>query len=250
MKPKLIAALLLAAVAAAPAAAGYKVKLKGPEAQTIRARNGIHAVDSRTDKTLVRVIAPGLPIGRVGSVRVLVMNLGARPFAFGPDSVTMTLGDGTVLVPIAHERFDRSEQIVSREARIQGATRRRMAANLSGVNTDGATANIMQGGGPGVSNPATPGPSDTESELGVAMDVDQSKIDLMMNTIQDVMRPATVEQMEAAGGYLVFELPAAVRKAKRDQPLTLVVRAGGEAGLIPVILVIHRLNPLVRLGQA
>lgn len=237
MKPKLICALLVAAVAAAPAAAGYKVKLKGPEAQTIRARNGIHAVDSRTDKTLVRVIAPGLPIGRVGSVRVLVMNLGGKPFAFGPDSVTMTLADGTVLVPIAHERFDRSEEIVSREARIQGATRQRMNANLSGINTSGATANVISGGGPGgVSSPAAPGPAETESELGVAMDVDQSRIDLMMNAIQDVMRPARVGPMEASGGYLVFELPKNVRQAKRDQPLTLVVRTGAETHRFEALL--------------
>ena len=227
MKSKLICALLLAAVAAAPAAAGYKVTLKGPEAQTIRARNGIHAVDSRTDKTLVRVIAPGLPIGRVGSVRVLVMNLGAAPFAFGPESVTMTLGDGTVLVPVAHDRFDRSEQIVGREARIQGATRRRLNSNLNGINTSGATANVVPGGGPGGVRLPT-APSDTRSELDVETNVDQAKIDLLMNAIQDVMRPSRVGAMEAAGGYLVFELPEKVRKAKRDQLLTLVVRAGGD----------------------
>lgn len=235
MKLKRLPLLLLAVAAAAtPAFAGFKVQLKAPEAQILRASNGIHAVDSRTERTLVRVIAPGLPVGRVGSVRVLVMNLGVQPFGFGPENVTMTLADGTVLVPLAHEKFDRSEQIVSREARMHNATRGRINSNLSGIATGGQTGQFGQTLS---ANSATAAASQrAASDLDVATDVDQARIDLLMNAIQDVMRPSRVAPMEAAGGYLVFELPKEIRKARLDQPLSLVVRAGPDTHRFDALL--------------
>ena len=223
----ILAAALVVALAA-PAAAGYRVQLKGPAEATLRGRAGLHAVDSRTASTLVRVIAPGNEIGRRGTLRVLVMNLGTRPFTFGPGDVSLRLADGTELAFMPAETFDEAASMVRREAARDAAVRSRVNANLNGVGQSAATGNNGQTLS---ANSATPGAGmrpGAASELDVPDDPNRRAIDEILGAVDGVMRPMKVAPQEAGGGYLVFELPREVRSAKADRAATLVVRAAGD----------------------
>jgi hypothetical protein len=41
---------------------------------------------------------------------------------------------------------------------------------------------------------------------------------------------------EAWGGYLIFDMPKALKKARADQPVTIVVRTGNEVHRIKAVL--------------
>ena len=90
-----LACLLLSA----PAIAGsYRIVLDRPaNGRLLTGHAGLQAADERTAGTLVRVVAPGNSVDVRGTVRVLVMNLSDKAFTFGPDQVTLRLGDGTRL---------------------------------------------------------------------------------------------------------------------------------------------------------
>ncbi|PSJ39482.1 hypothetical protein [Allosphingosinicella deserti] len=77
MSRYLFAALALA-FASPAVAANFRVHLNGEDHKLLRGYGGLHAADSRTERTPVRVISPGSPITKRGTVRVLVMNLGGR----------------------------------------------------------------------------------------------------------------------------------------------------------------------------
>ena len=66
--------LALLAVPASTSAANYVVTLAAPPGGTVlRGYGGLHAIDARSEKTLVRVISPGSAVGKRGTIRVLVL---------------------------------------------------------------------------------------------------------------------------------------------------------------------------------
>ncbi|TFI57314.1 hypothetical protein E2493_15730 [Sphingomonas parva] len=219
-----MAALLAAALSAPAAAAEFKIALQ--QAPLLHGRGGLHAADSRTAGSLVRVIAPGSPISKRGTVRVLVMNLGQPAFVFGPASVSLTLADGTALPKVPVAVFNRGEALVAREVRRAGAVDRRVKGDLAGLAQQGASGRTIQS----ISGAA--GPNASAAGAAEAGRQDRGAEELpgarLLGALDGVLRPEQVGPQEAAGGYLVFELPKALRAQKTDLPLTILVKAGGE----------------------
>ena len=66
-----LAAIVFLTLAAPVSAASYKVVLSPPEGTSVvRGYGGLHAVDARTDTTLVRLISPGSDVRERGTIRV------------------------------------------------------------------------------------------------------------------------------------------------------------------------------------
>ena len=226
MSRYLFAAMALA-IASPAVAANFRVHLSGEDHKLLRGYGGLHAADSRTERTLVRVISPGSPITKRGTVRVLVMNLGGTPFDFGPASVKLELADGSVLTEVPVAEFAKGAQLVEREMGRAVSVDRRVKGDLS---------NLAQTSSAGVQVPTgVPATGTLAGAAGSAaarqdrnQDADQLPGAKLLNAIDGVLQPAKVGPQEAAGGYLVFELPKALRALKADQPLTIVVSAGAD----------------------
>ena len=225
-----------ALVATAPAAAAdYTVVLTEENKKVLRGRGGLHAADSRLAGSLVRVISPGSRIGKRGTVRVLVMNLGKAPFAFGPSAVSLKLADGSEIPKTPLREFREGAELVSREMRRAGAVDRRVKSGLSDVARDasvGMTAETVSGRAP-----------DTSALTGAAASRQDGTLEgealpgaRTLAAIDGLLQRAEVGPQEAAGGYLVFDIPRELRAAKADQPFTIVVRAGREEHRIQAML--------------
>ena len=211
-----LAALLALTVPAAAAADGHVVNLQPGSAGMVRGHAGLHAVDARTEKALVRIVAPGLEIDERGTIRVLVMNLGDEPFEFGPDDVTLTLADGSELKHLPMAEFERAYGIITRE-------QNRMAAvNMQTRNTLSSIGAMPSGS---AATPADSGDVASASQRGNETELPGSNT---LNAMYELLMPETVEPQAASGGYLVFEMPEQAKAAKSDIPLTIAVRTGGE----------------------
>ena len=221
---RLLAASVALTVSGAAMAGGHVVNLQPGSAGIVRGHAGMHAVDARTDRALVRVVAPGLEIDERGTIRVLVMNLGEDPFEFGPDDVSLTLADGTELSQLAMEEYERAYSIITTEQN------RAAAINMQTRNSLGSIGAMPSG------SSATP--LDVADVSSVSSRPDESALpgDTTLNAIYEVLMPETVAPQAASGGYLVFEMPEQAKAAASDIPLTITVRTGGEehrfAGLL------------------
>ena len=205
-------------LAAAPAQAGaYRIVLAEPTGgRLLHGYGGLEAADERSEGALVRVIAPGNDIHERGTVRVLVMNLGATPFEFGPDQVTLTIADGTVLNPVPVDQMEDGRELVEREVQHAAANDLRNRNNLAGLDRQANGAGTL---GRSVSGTA-----------GHDLRADQSiwPGTAMLDSIYQLLIPLTVEPQKAWGGYYVFEMPKAAFQKKSDQALTIVVHTGAE----------------------
>jgi hypothetical protein len=222
----LIAAAAMLALAAPASAAEFRVKLDGAAHPLLHGRGGLHAADSRTERSLVRVISPGSPISRRGTVRVLVMNLGGSPFDFGPRQIRLELADGTVLSEVPVAEFGKGAALIEREMNRAAVTDRRVRSSLtssSGGGTGSASTPLSGYSGGGDAGGA-------DSAAAMRQDRNQDADGLpgaeTLDAIGGVLQATRVGPQEASGGYLVFELPKALRSQKADQPLTIVVTAG------------------------
>ena len=221
-----VAALVLAAPAAA---SGYRVQVSPPPGgKLIRGHAGLHAVDEETATAKVRIVAPGTAFDKLGTVRVLVLNLGSKPFVFGPDQVRLKLADGTELKPVPLDKFDKGAQAVmtamNRQAAIDTQVRNSLSM-ISQQSSGGMTAQSIQdvpGGGSAGSSAV-----DTNS-LSRRTEDSLTPGSKTLDMIGQVLMPETVEPQKASGGYLVFELPKELRTATADIPLTIAVRTGDE----------------------
>ena len=228
MKYAALGLALAAAAAASPALAGaYRIELATPPGgRLLHGHGGLEAADERTETTLVRVIAPGNDIHERGTVRVLVMNLGATPFEFGPDQVTLTLADGTVLKEVPVAQMENGRELVERETRYAASNDLRNRNNLSGLAQQANSGLTVQSLSPGAAAPGsvlsgTAGHDHrTEDDLIPGMQ--------LLDSIYQVLIPLTVTPQKAWGGYYVFDVPKSVLRKRVDQPLTISVRTGAE----------------------
>jgi hypothetical protein len=235
MKRSLILALAFAACAV-PASADFRVKLQGPPDHTLRGRHGLHAVDSRGHTSLVRLISPGSLVNRIGTVRVLVMNLGDKPFAFGPGDVTIALADGTSLPIVAQREFEQGAQIVEKQSARQDSINARNMANLSSLSQStaaGVTPQIPAAG------PAPAGAGSEAGKLDHSSRGERSAAEEIRTAVDGLMDSRSVQPQGGGGGYLVFALPKPVRTAKADLPIMVSVKAGGEIHRFEAILARH-----------
>jgi hypothetical protein len=215
-------------------ARNYQLVLDPPAGgRLLKGYGGLQATDQRTATALVRVITPGNDVDRRGTVRVLVMNLGAKPFTFGPQHVTLRLGDGTILTPTPLREFERGMLLIERESRraaiVDRANRNSFSALAQAANS-GMTAAT-----PGVSAPGGPALNQGQGQ--------DHRADLLMlpggrtlDAIYQILTPQTVEPQQAWGGYYVFDVPRPVQTRRADQPLSIIVRTGREDHRFPAML--------------
>lgn len=224
---RLIALFLFAATSPAMAK-DYTVVLSPPDGgEVLRGHAGLHAVDARSDTTLVRVISPGSDVRERGTIRVLVMNLGTATFPFGPNQVSLELGDGTKLAPVPISQFIKGADLIEREMKFAGATDLQNRNNLSGL--------AQQSGGGATAQSAVPLSRGPAGPSSVGIESFDNRTDAMLlpgaktlDSIYQVLEEQPVEPKRAWGGYYVFNLPKPVRALKADQPLTIVVTTGAE----------------------
>jgi hypothetical protein len=218
-----LAALLLSAPVGA---ASYHIVLDRPVGgRLLTGYGGVQAADERTRNTLVRVISPGNTVDRRGTVRVLVMNFGPTPFTFGPDEVTVRLGDGTVLAATPVDQFEKGRKLIERESGYGRAIDLRNSSELTQLAE-------QTGGASGASTPAAgpPEPSAGQASLSHDMrtgDSQQGGAELL-DAIYQLLIPLNVGQQQAWGGYYVFDVPAAVQHRRSDLPMAITVRTGAE----------------------
>jgi hypothetical protein len=222
--------LAAAALSGTALAASYKVELAPPAGgKLLIGHAGVQAADDKTAVALVRLVAPGNEVRQHGTVRVLVMNLSPQPFEFGPEQVTLRLGDGTELKPVPIEVFEKGATLVQREMGHAAAVDMQIRNNLSGL-ADQANS------GPTSQNTA-PMPGGSSARIGGVSGAgshDQRTDEILlpgaktMDALYQVLQPLTVEPAHAWGGYYVFDLPKTVLARKADQPLTILVRTGAE----------------------
>jgi hypothetical protein len=204
-----------------------------PGGRLLKGYGGLQASDQWTATALVRVITPGNDVDRRGTVRVLVMNLGASPFTFGPKQVTLRLGDGTILAPTPLAEFEKGRILIEREssrAAITDRANRNSFSALARAANSGMTAST-----PGVSAPSGGQPTNADGH--------DLRADLLMlpggrtlDAIYQLLIPQAVAPQQAWGGYYVFDVPKHVQSRRADQPLTIIVRTGREHHRFPAML--------------
>ena len=217
-----LAAVFLATSATAQS---YHIVLDKPAAGTlIKGHGGLHAADERTATTHVRVIAPGNNVDERGTVRVLVVNLGAHPFEVGPDEVTVRLGDGTVLKPTPVEAMEKGRTRVERESR--------RAAIIDRVNRNNLSSFAGQTTGGSAPVPAVRAPGADAAPQGGGQEYQRDPLLVpgggLLDAIDQVLVPLDVGPGEAWGGYYLFDVPEAIRRQRTDLPLSIVIRTGAE----------------------
>ncbi|SRR6266542_3406977 len=203
-------------------AGSYRVVLQPVDGKLITGHAGVQAVDETTSTAHVRLISPGNEVANRGTVRVLVRNLGATPFVFGPDNVTLRLSDGTELVPTPLDKFEKGAELVEREMRHEAAVRMQVDNSLSSY------AQGERGGsavpGDNIRTERVAGLQDRADVLGDS-DLPGSQT---RDALYQLLLPEPVGPNQAWGGYYVFDLPKTVFNRKADQPLTVIVRTGSE----------------------
>ena len=225
--PHLMGAVLMCLAASPGLAGSYRIELAVPTGgRLLRGHAGVEAADVRTDVALVRLISPGNEVRKRGTVRVLVMNLGTVPFEFGPDDVTLTLADGTVLAPTPVDQMETGRIRIEREAQHAAANDLMTRNNLPGLEEQSSGGMIARSMAP---TPPTPG-TGASGTAGQDHRVDETLLPgaQLLDSIYQLLIPLTVEPQKAWGGYYVFDVPSAVFRRKADQPLTITVRTGAE----------------------
>ena len=215
-------------------AASYTVVLSPPAGtEVVRGHGGLHAVDDRTDTTLVRVISPGSSIKERGTIRVLVMNKGAQTFQFGPDQVRLELADGTRLRPVPIGMFINKAELVERELGRARAVDQRNRANLSELARQGAGSPATAATGVVVAPQSGPIETGGFDLKGDDMLLPGAKT---LDAIYQVLEEQPVAPNQGWGGYYVFNVPKAMLARKADQPLTITITTGREVRRFSAIL--------------
>ena len=220
------AAIMLLSVAAPASAAAYKVVLSPPAGtEVVRGHGGLHAVDYRTDTTLVRLISPGSAVKERGTIRVLVMNKSSQTFQFGPEQVRLELADGAKLKPVSINEFIRGAELVEREMGRARSIDRRNRADLSEL--------ARQSGGSSGSAPAGIAAAPQSGPIATGgFDLQTGEMSLpgakTLDSIYQVLETQPVAPNQGWGGYYVFNMPKEVRTRKTDLPLTITVTTGRE----------------------
>ena len=219
-------AIAIVAFAAPVSAASYKVVLSPPAGtEVVRGHGGLHAVDDRTETTLVRLISPGSNFKERGTIRVLVMNKGTKTFPFGPAQVRMELADGTRLKPVPISQFIAKAELVEREVGRARVTDQRNRSNLDQLARQGA------GSSPTVPLGVAPVSQSAATSTG---GLDLKSDDMLLpgaktlDAIYQVLETQPVARNQGWGGYYVFNMPKSVRDRKTDLPLTIIITTGSE----------------------
>lgn len=230
MRRLLSAAVLVSFATVSATAADYKLEFASGEGKVLKGRGGLQVFDVTTDNTRMRIVAPGNRITDRGTVRVLVMNLGQGAYEFGPDQVSVELPNGQPLEELPVAVFDKGEKFVEREVGIGRSVDRAVKANLSSYAQ-------TQSGDPTATSTARGSAAEGSANM-LKNDSLEDQIfgGKLLEGLNGVLRPLAIGPQEAWGGYLVFNMPKALQRAKVDQPVVIVVRTGQEVHRIKAVL--------------
>ena len=250
------AAVVAVAFATPAAAAKFIMQLSpGPE-QNSRMQSGVAAVDNSSPGSSVRLIQAEGDLKKRGSIQVLVMNQGVAPFNFGPENVTATLADGTVVLIITYEQLVREEKkrqtwaaiaagfaaagnsmsaansgYYSGTARYSGSTYGTFGSTPYSSTTFGtATVSGYDSGRAQAAQSA----ANAQNQANFARMADRNASS--MQALKAYMRTTTVDPQQMFGGTVMFELPKSAHKMKGDVPMSFVVTINDEQHKFEAVL--------------
>ncbi len=237
------------ALCSSPAlAAKFTMQLNASAEQTSRMESGVAAVDDTTPTSSVRLVQAEGDLKKRGSVGIVVMNQGGKPFNFGPENVTAKLADGTSIAIITYEQLAheerRRETWAAIGAGLAAAGNSMSAANsgyYNGTGTYSGSTYGSFGSTPYQSNSfgtvSVSGYNAGQAQIAQSLANQQNQATFArmaednaasMKSLKAYMRTTTVDPQQMFGGSVIFELPKAARDAKTDVPVTFVVAINGE----------------------
>jgi hypothetical protein len=229
-------------------AAKFTMQLHAGPQQTSRMESGVAAVDDSAAVASVRLVQSDDDVKKRGSVGVLVMNHGDKPFNFGPENVTATLADGTPLAIITYEQLaheERKRQTWAAIAAGLGAAANSMNAANSGWYHGTASYSGSTFGSFGTTpysattygTATVSGYNAGQAQIAQLIANQQNSANFArlaeqnaasMKALKAYMRTTTVDPQQMFGGSVIFQLPKAAFATKADVPVTFVVTIDGE----------------------
>lgn len=257
MRRVVFSAMAIALVSSPALASKFNMQLTPGPQQVARMQDGVAAVDDSSAVSSVRLIQDDDEIKKRGSIELLVMNQGDKPFNFGTENVTAKLADGTPVTIITYERLVHEEKV--RETWAAIAAGLAAAGNsMSAANSGYYSGTVHYSGNTFGSFGGTPYNSSTfgsatvsgynygaaQAAQSAANAQNAAMFDRMaennaasMQALKAYMRTTTVDPQQMFGGTVTFELPKEARESKADVPLTFVVTINGEE---------HKFNALLK----
>jgi hypothetical protein len=222
------------------------------------------AVDDTSLGSSVRLVEARDRLGERGSLRLLVMNHGDRPFEFGPDNVTARLADGTPLPIVSYDglvgQYRRDRARLERRGAVQAALGS-IAQIADSASKSGDDSCFARKGKDWASHcPYEPITNDAmlaawedswsayfaplyhfsaagpQNGTTFARLAEQESARIHKSRYA-YLRPTTLYPRQMLGGLVMFDLPQAVRDAPGDLPISVTVRTAGEE---------HRFDALLR----
>lgn len=244
------------AIASPAVAAKFNMQLQTQSGQTARMMDGVAAVDSSTSGSSVRLVQAEGALKKRGTVSLLVMNQGGKPFNFGPENVTARLADGTDVKIITYEQLVREEKKrqtwAAIAAGLAAAGNSMNAANAGrsyGTATYSGSTFGSYGGrsfnsySSGMGSYSSYNAGQAQMAQSLANAQNQANFSRMaeqnaanMNALKANMRTTTVDPDQMFGGSVMFELPKSVHKMKGDVPVTFIVTIEGESHTFNALL--------------
>ena len=219
--------------------------------------SGVAAVDDTTPGSSVRLVQSEDDLKKRGSIGVIVMNHGDRPFTFGPENISAKLADGTPVAIITYEQLvheEKRRQMWAALAAGLAAAGNSMSASSAGYysgygtyhgSTYGSfgstpfssstTGSVMVSGYDYGAAQAAQSAANAQNQATFARMTEQNAAN--MKALKSYMRTTTVDPQQMFGGSVTIELPKETRNSKADVPVTFVVTINGEE---------HRFNAVLK----
>lgn len=232
--------LLLATTTPAEAKDTYVIEVEATDQQAVRWVDGSATVEDT--KPGAKVVFSNRSIdlpGKPATFVIVVFNSSDQPITFGPEDVTIELGEGAKIATIDPVSLDTKlrRDIKRRKAMaILGGAFSAQAANgqtsgilsYSGTRSDGT--HVMGTGTYSGHDPALAQQQQRaaqEQTAGVNRAIEARK-DTGEQALDWMVRKSTVDPGQGHGGWLAFEVPSSLKKFGQSAPINVVVRIGTE----------------------
>jgi hypothetical protein len=249
-------AVALALCSSSAFGAKFTMQLSAAPSQIARMESGVAAVDDTTPGSSVRLVQSENDLKKRGSIGVIVMNHGDRPFTFGPENISAKLADGTPVAIITYEQLvheEKRRQMWAALAAGLAAAGNSMSASSAGYysgygtyhgSTYGSfgstpfssstTGSVMVSGYDYGAAQAAQSAANAQNQATFARMTEQNAAN--MKALKSYMRTTTVDPQQMFGGSVTIELPKETRNSKADVPVTFVVTINGEEHTFNAVL--------------
>lgn len=256
MRRSVFGAIVLALCSGSAVAAKFTMQLAPTAQQQSRMQGGIAAVDDTSAGSSVRLIQAEGDLKKRGSIAVIVMNHGQKPFNFGAENVSAKLADGTAVQIITYDQLvheeKRRQMWAAVAAGLAAAGNSMSAANAgyyrgtttyngSTYGTIGSTSFNANTYGTGTYSGYNSGQAALAQSLANAEN--QATFARMaennasnMDALKANIRTTTIDPQQMFGGSVMFELPKQARASKIDVPVIFTVTIDGEEHRFDAVL--------------